>query len=745
MQECYFLVKIEFMKTLKRLILSALILSLLPTFAFAKSKQIPMNASWKIHAGDNYAWSSVELNESSWQDIKLPGVVKGDEKGFFWLRTTVAVPAEFRNDNTIYLELGGTTASYEIFAGGLIVGRHGSIDPKATLCRVENVIAEVPGSAVKDGKLTIAIRAKCNADVAVFEPFYFTDKGRYITLKTYHPFLNSTVYYMMAAICFFLGLYFLLQILADRKDRSNLSFCITLLTVAVYFYVMGSPTIIMPFIVQLGVSRYCLLLSIGFLVLFLRQFFKLKSKVTTYIVIAVVVLFAILYLLSFKSLLFQDTLFTLSLIPIFSGIIYIYVILGRAKKAKKDYAGIMMIGISFGMLFGVHDIVYQIIGVTPFAWLQGFAFFFIDLTMFIVVSIDTMHNKVKIGKLIDSTTEQKERLDEIIKNAVDLSKETMEVAQSLNDSVVRVAAAANESVEKANEIGDFINLQNKSVENTSNAVSNLVNSVENIKIEVQNETEVVDTAVEETKNMVEGVNQVAAGIENAANFASSLGELTEKTSENVHHLVNIMDSIKESSAEIVNIVQIVSSFSQKTNMLAMNASIEAAHSGAAGAGFAVIAHEIKNLAASSAAQVDKINDIVSAIERNISEGLNFSINVNDALKTVSKEAKGTSEHVNESVRSLEVQRVAGTRITSASSAMTESALRVKAETSQQYTYSQQVSSNMTELADYSARAAEAVQEIMNRNKELSGQTAALQDLAKRAKEAAESMNELINS
>ncbi|MDY5123365.1 MAG: methyl-accepting chemotaxis protein [Treponema sp.] len=729
----------------KKIFLTVLFLSILSSVTFAKSKQIPMNAEWKYRAGDNHAWSSPDFNTSSWQSIKLPGVVNGDENKFFWLTTTVNVPSEFRNADELFLEFGGTTASYEIYAGGLIVGRHGTIEPKATLCRVENAIASVPGSAVKDGKLTITIRGKCNADVAVFEPFYFINKDRYITLKTYHPFLNSTVYYMMAAICFFLGLYFLLQILADRKDKSNLSFCITLITVAIYFYVMASPTILLPFIIQLGISRLCLLISICFLVLFLREFFKLKNKITMYVASGLMGIFTILYVISFKSLLFQDTVFTLSLIPIFSGIIYIYIILARAKKAKKDYAGIMLIGISFGMLFGIHDIVYQIINVTPFAWLQGFAFFFIDLTMFVVVSIDTIHNKVKIGNLIASTTEQKERLDEIIKNAVELSKETIEVAQFLNDSVVRVANAADESVEKANEIGDFINLQNKSVENTSDAVANLVNSVENIKGEVQNETEVVETAVAETRNMVEGVNQVAAGIENAANFASSLGELTEKTSENVHKLVNIMDSIKESSTEIVNIAQVVSSFSQKTNMLAMNASIEAAHSGAAGAGFAVIAHEIKNLAASSAVQVDKINDIVSTIERNISEGLNFSINVNDALKTVSKEAKGTSEHVNESARSLEVQRLAGTRITSASAAMSESALRVKAETSQQYTYSQQVSANMMELADYSSKAASAVKDIMNRNKELSGQTSALQDLAKRAKEAAEKMNELINS
>ena len=397
------------------------------------------------------------------------------------------------------------------------------------------------------------------------------------------------------------------------------------------------------------------------------------------------------------------------------------------------------------MLFGVYDIVYQVMGKRPFAWLQGFAFFFIDLTMYIVVSIDNMRNKSQISEFVITTTDQKEKLNVIISNAANLSAETMEIAKILNDSVIQVSEAANESAAKANEIGNFIAKQNEAVSSTSNAVGNLVTSLSSIKAELQNENEVVETAVSETKNMIDGVNQVAAGIENAANFANSLGELTEKTNEDVRQLVKIMNSIHDSSKEIQSIVHIVNAFSEKTNMLAMNASIEAAHSGAAGKGFAVIAKEIKNLAVSSETQVDKINDIVSTIEGNISTGLQFSINVRDALQKVSDEAKGTSEIVNESVQSLEVQRQAGVRITEASNAMSNSANHVEQEALQQYNYSQQVTGIMDELAGISGKASDAVNEIINNNNELTEQTTALQNLARRAKEAAEQLNALINS
>ena len=117
----------------------------------------------------------------------------------------------------------------------------------------------------------------------------------------------------------------------------------------------------------------------------------------------------------------------------------------------------------------------------------------------------------------------------------------------------------------------------------------------------------------------------------------------------------------------------------------------------------------------------------------------------DALQKVSDEAKGTSEIVNESVQSLEVQRQAGVRITEASNAMSNSANHVEQEALQQYNYSQQVTGIMDELAGISGKASDAVNEIINNNNELTEQTTALQDLARRAKEAAEQLNALINS
>ncbi len=387
--------------------------------------------------------------------------------------------------------------------------------------------------------------------------------------------------------------------------------------------------------------------------------------------------------------------------------------------------------------------VIELRGAIPFAWLQGFAFFFIDATMFFVVAVENIQNKHKITEFIDTTSRQRDKLNEVLDAAAKLSAETMEISVSLDESVVKVAESVDLSVKETGNIASFIEQQNIAVRSTSAALGNLVSSVRTVNGEVQTETSVMEEAVKETKLMIDGVNQVADAITATAEFSSSLGDLTKNSENDVAQLVEAMESIKNASTEILGVVQIVTDFAQQTNMLAMNASIEAAHAGITGKGFAVIAHEIKTLAAASSTQADKIKDIVTMIDSDIGKSFDLSLRVKEALAKISKEAVDSSCQINESVESMQVQKQAGKRISEATATMSASALNVKKETDQQYSYSQMASSNMTELSDVAERAQAAVADISNRNKLLTEQTAALKKLAHRAKDAAEGLNELI--
>lgn len=735
-------IKIKFMKKLFLLAFTS-ILFLMPLSA--KSKQVPISTPWKVFT-DSVMITTPETVADVPADATTfspAGFLPLHEKKAKWLFAELAIPSEFLNE-PVYFETGRSSAALEIYLNGILAATHGTITPKLTVNHVSNTVVLIPDWAKKNGKVNIAIKCKTDLSDAHFEQFTFSNADRYYKVETLQNFLNSSMYYMMAAICLFLGFYFLFQLRSSNSGRAGFFFSLSLIAIAVYFFDMASNILLLPMNIQLAFSKYCLLLSISGLVLFINQFFHRNGKLLALITLPINIIFLALYIYSTKNSVFLDTLFTLSLAPVFTGIIYLIVILIKYARQKDKYAITLLIGIAFGLLFGVHDIIYQAMGKMPFAWLQGFSFFFINLSMFIVVTMETLSNKRSINAFAIKTSEQKEQLDDIMEKAKTLSIETINIANKLNESVSSVAQAADESATMANQIGSFITEQNTAVKNTSSAVSNLLDSVNIVRNEVENEGNIVKTTVDETNMMIEGVNQVAEGIENAANFSNSLGKLTLKSSKDIGNLVTLMENIKNSSEEIMAIVKVVSDFSRRTNMLAMNASIEAAHSGIAGKGFSVIAHEIKKLAEASNTQSEKINDIVTVIDENISASFELGKNIKVAMEDAAKEATTASAKVNESVTGMENQRLAGNRIKDATSLMTESASNVQEETKQQYSFAQEVSSNMNELSQSAEKAEAAVTDIISNNMELSQQTAMLRDLASRAKEAASELDKLIN-
>ena len=727
-----------------RLVLICLVLSIFAVCSVsAKDLMEPVKADWKIKFGDDKNWALTPDADSSWEAIELPGVVDmAGKPEMFWIKANVPYPAIF-NDQDMYLEFGRCISAVEVYVDGILMGSHGTIEPSFNISHVENSIMRIPNIAKKNGHVSIALRCRAGTTHSSFAQFYFVDNARYYKLVLYQQFLNNTVYYMMAAICLFIGLYFVFQYISDKKEKSSRSFAIMLFTVSVYFLDMATGKTFIPFIWQLSISRFCLVCSVACITVFIRQFFKRPYKNVRLVAYGILVIVGGAFAYGTKSILLHEKIFTLSLIPIFSGIIYLYYVLIKEAAAHSKNAKKILVGISIGLTFAFHDIVYQIRGEIPFAWLQGFSFFFIDATMFFVVAVENIQNKEKISEFITTTSQQRDKLNEVLTAASKLSAETMEISASLDESVLKVAESVDLSVKEAGNIADFIRQQNTAVKSTSVALGELVSSVRTVTGEVQSETDVMNSTVEETKLMIDGVNQVADAISATAEFSSSLGGLTKTSENDVAQLVEAMETIKNSSSEILGVVQIVTDFAQQTNMLAMNASIEAAHAGISGKGFAVIAHEIKTLAAASSTQADKIKDIVTVIDTNIGKSFDLSLRVKSALAQVAKDAIDSSTQINESVESMQVQRQAGKRISEATATMSASALNVKRETDQQYSYSQMASSNMTELSDIAERVQAAVSDINTRNRQLSEQTAALKQLAHRAKDAAEGLNKLI--
>lgn len=138
-------------------------------------------------------------------------------------------------------------------------------------------------------------------------------------------------------------------------------------------------------------------------------------------------------------------------------------------------------------------------------------------------------------------------------------------------------------------------------------------------------------------------------------LVDTLEKTTEESMESIYKLRENVDVLEKNSSEITKIVSTISSISGKTNLLALNASIEAARAGSAGSGFTIVAKEIGALSKQTQAQTDSISTLVHEIQSQIMDTVKeiqkYS-EIFDRNIDVSNKVRGAFEEMEDNIRLL---------------------------------------------------------------------------------------------
>ncbi len=686
--------------------------------------------SWRIAHGDSPERSDPSFDDSSWESLTAPALIPVPEAdSWFWLRADV----RFEGPGPFWLISQKFGAACQVFVDGVLVGERGSLPPRPLIRPGVTDAWLVPSNLVEDGRAVVAVRSYARGTSADYPGFKVG--GREAAEFELHTarLLNLQVYIVLAVLCLFLGAYFIWQYKSRPKDRFNLWYALSLVLISFYFYELGAERFIPVTLAFKAFAKVALTASIGFLMLFFTEFFDILSGRVFKVLVGV-------QILAFSALFFVNTgdetelmdIFSLSLLPIFAEIISGVYILVRAALLKRSDAIPILAGLVLGVGFGVHDIVYQVGGTEPMAWLQGFTFFALDMGVFVAMSARAARAANEVEVFARETAERRDRLGAVVDAAGRVVGAVAAMARDLEERAGELARTAELSRNEAKAIEAEADRQRVAVGEAVGSANDMARSSERVDEELALESERLEGALGAVGDIISGTVGVSSDVTVAAELSEGLARRVEDGVRDVASLGSSIAKVREASKEITEVVESVNDFAERTNLLAMNASIEAAHAGAAGRGFSVIAHEIKKLAQASADRAARIGEMASSIDALVSEGAGAAAKVENGLGRIAADSGDAVGRIKGVAEAALRQRELADGASSVLGTFSDSSRRMREQTAAQAGYSRLVRDSMGALEEGAARVKSAGSRIVTGVGALAEQAIGLRDLATRS-------------
>ncbi|HEY4092799.1 MAG TPA: methyl-accepting chemotaxis protein [Luteibacter sp.] len=185
--------------------------------------------------------------------------------------------------------------------------------------------------------------------------------------------------------------------------------------------------------------------------------------------------------------------------------------------------------------------------------------------------------------------------------------EMRNLVTTINETAVRVSAAAQETQATAMHLADAAEQQAQQITSATSAINQIATSMDTVSKDSAESADVAQRSVQIASRGAEVVRETIQGMD-------SIRDQIQETSKRIKRL-------GESSQEIGSIVELINDIAEQTNILALNAAIQAASAGEAGRGFAVVADEVQRLAERSASATKRIETLVQAIQSDTNEAV----------------------------------------------------------------------------------------------------------------------------